>query len=145
MVVRATFALLLAGCLAGCADSSKPYQTAPVSGVVTLDGTPLAGARVTFMPVPGQQRQMGPESGGETGSDGRYTLETVFGDSGASVGKNRVMISTRKVEPNPANPDRPTEIAKERIPNKYFTEQAPLVFDVPAAGTNAANFELTTR
>jgi hypothetical protein len=136
--------ILLSLLLAGCTESSKPYQTAPVSGRITLDGQPLAGARVTFMPVH-QQRPgsvAGPEAYGDTDVDGRYTLKTVFDDPGASLGQNRVMISTRKTEPDPANPDRNKEVAPERIPKRYFTDEAPLTFDVPGGGTDAANFEL---
>jgi hypothetical protein len=131
----------------GCADSSKPYKTAAVSGVITLDGQPLAAAHVTFMPlVEGQSsRQSGPEAAGDTDSSGRYSLKTVFGDAGASVGRNRVMMSTRKTELDPSNPDRSKEVAKERVPGKYFTEQAPLTFEVPPGGSKAANFELTTK
>jgi hypothetical protein len=144
MIARILAAVCMCS-LAGCTESSRPYQTAPVWGTVTLDGVPLADAHVTFMPVPASGRDAGPEAAGNTDSHGRYSLETVFGDRGASVGKNRVMISTRKTELDPANPDRPKEVAKERIPNKYFTEQAPLVFDVPTRGTNAANFDLATK
>ena len=99
------------------------------------------------MPIPPSQggSQSGPEASGDTGADGRYTVKTVFGDSGASVGKNRVMITTRKTELDPANADRSKEIAKERVPSKYFTDQAPLIFDVPISGTKAADFELTAK
>ena len=133
--------------ICGCSNTSKPYTTAPVSGIVTLDGQPLAAAHVTFMPVANPQggSQSGPEAAGDTDASGRYLLKTVFGDTGASVGKNRVMITTRKTELDPSNPDRSKEVAKERVPMKYFTEQAPLYFDVPQAGSQAANFELMTK
>ena len=132
---------------AGCSEASKPYKTAPVSGVIKLDGQPLAAAHVTFLPlVDGSaSSQSGPEASGNTDASGRYSLKTVFGDAGASTGKNRVMISTRKTELDPTNPDRSKEVAKERIPNRYFTDQAPLIFDVPSAGTTSADFELTTK
>jgi hypothetical protein len=117
-----------------------------VSGVITLDGQPVAAARVTFMPVhdPRRGTQSCPEAIGETDAGGRYTLRTVFGDPGGSVGKNRVMVSTRKFEPDPR--PRPRERnCLERIPSRYFTDQQPLTIDVPAAGTKTANFDLTTR
>ena len=131
----------------GCSEGTKPYKTAPVSGTITLDGQPLSSAHVTFMPIPNPQggSQSGPEAAGDTDADGRYSLKTVFGDVGASVGKNRVMITTRKTELDPSNPDRSREVAKERVPMKYFTEQAPLMFDVPTGGSNGADFELTTK
>src|SRR5262245_7704320 len=131
----------------GCSESSKPYKTAPVSGIIKLDGQALASARVTFLPlVEGSAAsQSGPEASGDTNASGPYTLKTVFGDTGASIGKNRVMISTRKTELDPTNPDRSKEIAKERIPNRYFTDQSPLIFDVPPAGSKSADFELTSK
>ena len=131
----------------GCSTSTKPYQTAPVAGLITLDGKPLAGAHVTFMPVPDAQsrKQSGPEASGNTSEDGRYSLQTAFGDVGASVGKNRVMITTRKTELDPTNPDRSKEVAKERVPGKYFTDQSPLFYDVSSGGTKSADFELTTK
>jgi hypothetical protein len=131
----------------GCSESSKPYKTAPVSGVIKLDGQPLAAARVTFLPVVERAAAMqsGPEAIGDTDSSGRYSLTTVFGDPGASLGKNRVMVSTRKTEVDPTDPDRSKQVAKERVPSKYFTDQSPLFFDVPPAGSKAADFELTTK
>jgi len=131
----------------GCSDGAKSYRTAPVGGVIKLDDKPLVAAHVTFIPMQeaGASRESGPEASGETDAAGRYVLKTVFGDSGASVGKNRVMISTRKTELDPTNPDRSKETAKERVPGKYFTDQAPLIFDVPPGGSKAADFELRTR
>jgi len=90
-------------------------------------------------------RQSGPESTGDTDNSGHYSLKTVFGDTGASVGKNRVMITTRKTEPDAGNPDRMKETAKEQVPGKYFTDQVPLFFEVSTGGTKAANFDLTSK
>jgi hypothetical protein len=147
MKCQAVGGVLFVVVFCGCSEGSKPYKTAQVSGVITLDGKPLTAARVTFMPVPDAEgpTQSGPESAGDSDGGGRYSLRTVFGDAGASVGKNRVMITTRKTEPDPSNPDKSKEVAKEQVPGKYFTDQAPLFFDVPTSGTKAANFELTTK
>jgi hypothetical protein len=120
----------------GCSGSSKPYKTA------------LAGARVVFTPEhdPKAGLLSGPEAHGETDADGHYSLATVFQDKGATQGRNRVMISTRKQVRPPNDPDGPVkEVAPEKVPSKYFTEQAPLYFDVPAGGTSSANFELTRK
>jgi len=140
--------LVLAVAVCGCSGTSKPYKTGAVSGRVTLDGKPLAGARVMFQPVHNPEAGLisGPEGYGETDADGNYSLTTVFRDPGATLGRNRVMISTKKQERPPNNPDGPIrEIAPERVPSKYFTDKAPLYFDVPAEGTNAANFELKSK
>src|SRR6516165_11429599 len=101
--MRSARCLVLVAALSGC-WSAKPYETAAVSGRVTLNGKPLAGARVTFQPQhdPRQGPLSGPESHGMTDSEGNYTLTTVFQDKGAAVGRHRVMISTRRLE-RPAN------------------------------------------
>jgi hypothetical protein len=143
--MRTTRYLLILAAALGC-SGSKPYRTAAVSGRVTLDGKPLAGARLTFTPERTARDGLlsGPESHGETNADGRYSLTTVFKDRGATVGRNRVMITTRRLERPSDNPDGPVrEVAPEQVPGKYFTEKAPLYFDVPAGGTNSADFELT--
>jgi hypothetical protein len=147
-MTTARYLLVVAAAALGCSGASKPYNTAAVSGRVTLDGKPLAGARVMFQPVHTLQSGLlsGPESHGETDANGNYSLTTVFKDRGATVGRNRVMISTRKQERPPDNPDGPIkEIAPEKVPNKYFTEKAPLYFDVPTGGSSSANFDLTSK
>jgi hypothetical protein len=140
--------LVVVAVILGCSDS-KPYKTAAVSGRVTLDGNPLANARVTFQPVhtANAGALSGPESSGVTDSNGNYSLTTVFKDKGATVGRSRVMITTLKME-RPANDPEEGKfkmVAPEKVPNKYSTEKAPLYYDVPAGGTNSANFELTTK
>ncbi|MBA4065906.1 MAG: hypothetical protein C0501_19740 [Isosphaera sp.] len=121
-------------CLAGCGGGPEP-----VSGVVTLDGTPVEGAAVTFAPEAGDGGGVG-GSYGRTGPDGRYTLKTVVGDRpGAARGKHRVTVS--KTTADPANPD---GRVREAIPARYTTPGA-LTVDVPAGGTTAADLVLTTR
>jgi len=143
--MKCAIAVLSAVVLCGCVERSKPYKTAPVSGVITLDGQPLAAAHVTFMPVHEAQAgsQSGPEASGETDASGKYTLKSAFGDRGATIGKNRVMVTTRKTELDPKNPDRPKEVVKERVPGKFFTDEAPVFINVPPDGLKSANFQLT--
>ena len=50
----------------GCGDNRAP---AKVTGTITMDGRPLAGAEVTFAPTDG-----GRQSYGYTDSQGRYEL-----------------------------------------------------------------------
>jgi len=139
-----TSVLLLSGC-----GETKSYGVAPVSGRVTLDGKPLADARVTFFP----QRAAGvntaesaPEAMGTTDADGRYQLKTVFDDQGAAPGPSRVVISTLKQEYDPANSEAPPKVvANETVPKKYITGASQLEFNVPPSGTDAANFDLTSK
>lgn len=90
------FAVLSAGMfVAGC--GGKTPAVAPVTGVVTRAGQPLAGATVVFStvePVAGFGRLV---ATGKTGDDGRFTLVTRIdarrSAPGGPVGDNRVTIS----------------------------------------------------
>lgn len=90
-LLQACVALLVGGC-----GGSLP-AVAPVKGLVTIDGQPLAGATVIFRtsePVAG----FGPlVATGKTGDDGRFTLTTRVDARrslpGAAVGGHRVTVS----------------------------------------------------
>ena len=91
---RAAIAALLAAAVGCRGDEPEPAHAdpdsivlAPVSGVVRLNGTPLARAVVTFMPPTGAT------SVGETAGDGRYTLESYGRPGGAPAGHYKVAIS----------------------------------------------------
>ena len=119
---------------------------APVSGVVTLDGEPVPGARVIFSPQRTGQDALsaGPASDGQTNEDGRYTLASSMDSKpGAVVGPHTVTISTYLAESDRSR-DTHTVIRKEEIPQRY-NEPGALSFEVPAKGTEAADFELESR
>src|SRR5262249_53512413 len=87
------FAVVLA---LGCGG---PKKFAPVSGTVTMDGKPLAGATVTFIPVPDPGSiEAGDGSVGKTNEKGEYTLMSSKGRSGAQVGKHKVSISIQETK-----------------------------------------------
>jgi len=80
----------------GCAGGNVPV-TAPVTGVVTRAGQPLAGATVVFStvePVAGFGRLV---ATGRTGDDGRFTLVTRIDSRrsapGAAIADHRVTVS----------------------------------------------------
>lgn len=81
------------GCGGGSGDGTK-YVNA--SGVVMLDGKPIEGATVTFIP-----KKQGQMSIGLTGADGKFTLKTAAGQSGAAIGDHDVMV-TLSVDLTPA-------------------------------------------
>src|SRR5204862_127511 len=60
----------------------------PVRGTVTVEGKPLSGAVVAFLPV----FSVGTHSVGETKADGTYELATM-GQAGAGRGEYRVVVS----------------------------------------------------
>ena len=64
-----------------------PKTFVPVSGVVTLDGKPLASAVVTFLPT-----GRGLPANGETGEDGKYEIKTME-QPGAPPGEYKVAVS----------------------------------------------------
>jgi hypothetical protein len=136
--MRPSFLLvLLLPPLAGC--GGDPYKVAPVSGTVTLNGKPLANTSVTFAPVAaGGAMEPGPSSAGTTDADGRYTLTLIGKDGrGAVVGKHKVRISVR--EEADVSDDNPVKV--QQLPMKY-NAQTTLEFDVPADGTDKADFAL---
>ena len=135
----AVFMLLLAGlAVVGCGGERFPL--APVAGRVTLDGEPLADARVSFEPIRvGDAFEAGPGSYATTGADGRYTLTTVDDRDGAVVAEHRVAISTFKGKEGPQG--EMLTAVEERVPEAYGA-QGTLRFAVPPEGTDAADFAL---
>ena len=126
---------------AGC--GSSPYDFAPVSGTVTLDGQPVAGARVIFEPQRSGKEALeaGPGSDGKTDEDGRYTLATTdAGETGAVVGPHTVMISTYQAEIDRTR-DSSRVVRKEEIPARYL-EPGALTFEVLPEGSDQADFAL---
>jgi hypothetical protein len=118
-------AVALAAAL-GCtraSDDGRPdfSKLVPVDGVVTLNGQPLAGAVVTFLPP-----RWGPGVG-ETDRDGKYTLKNA-GHKGTPPGDYKVAISylvSADGEPQGLGPRSglvlpPSMLtATERLPREY--------------------------
>ena len=132
---------LVALCLSGC-GSSEDYSLVPVSGTITLDGQPLAGASISFQRECGDAT-VGPGSAAVTDASGKYELKTAEADSrsGAVVGMHVVRI-TGVQEQRDASDDTPRPMAKDPVPPRY--RDPGLTFDVPADGTDQANFDLTS-
>src|SRR5262245_53940087 len=85
---------LLVAIVVGCGDGPA---LVPVAGSVTLDGKPLEGANLSFMPVPGNV--ISTPGSDVTGPDGTFTM-TFNGRSGLAPGKYKVLISkTEEVAP----------------------------------------------
>jgi hypothetical protein len=126
----------------GC-GRGEPY--APVSGQVMLDGRPLAGAMVEFLPVAHDQSpNPGPSSTGRTDAQGKYTLQVVDSQQmGAVPGRHRVRITAFAGElprtTDDANPQVPAQILPER-----YNADTKLSYEVPAQGTTTANFTLVS-
>lgn len=116
----------------GCGCQAKP-NSAEVSGVVTLDGKPLAKADVIFTP------EVGRPSFGITNAEGEYALMFTGTKMGAIPGSHRVSIMTG-VE----GADSVGIRTKEIVPAKYRGPESELIEEVKP-GRNTINFSLHTR
>ncbi len=135
----ATILPLVALGLAGCGSE---YPVAPVSGEITLNGAPLAGARVGFEPMrEGDDLEAGPGSYGVTDEQGRYQLTALDGRPGAVVGNHRVWVRTYQAREGPHGQIIP--VTPERVPKRYNI-QTELTFEVPPGGSDEADFALSS-
>ena len=83
-------AFLLLSVLVGC--GSRGPTLVRVRGTVTLDGKPVEGAAVMFMP-----KFEGRPATGTTAADGSFTLSTPPTGAGALVGQHAVTVTLCKV------------------------------------------------
>lgn len=113
--------IFLTACGGGASDAPELGQ---VKGKVTMDGAPLSDASVTFMPEKVRS------SSATTDSEGNYELIYIREETGAAIGKHKVVVSKLKDE-------------VETIPKKYSGESE-LTADVKA-GANEVNFDLTSK
>ena len=128
----------------GCAGGGA----VPVSGRVTLDGQPLAGAHVSFQPLASggsAGASAGSGSYGITGADGTYTLRLADGDRpGAVVGQHRVEINIRNDSDDDTDRHSRPPPQSKRLPARYNL-QSDLTFEVPPGGKSDANFDLKSK
>ncbi|MFP6677192.1 MAG: Ig-like domain-containing protein [Pirellulaceae bacterium] len=130
-LIAMSFILLLA---VGCGG----LDTAKVSGVITLDGKPLANASVTFSPetVDG----LSAASNGKTDANGAYSLTvTTTRDEGALIGKHTVTIALIMEESEDEDADVEDESSYEdevELPLHDFS------FEVKSGKNDGANFDL---
>ena len=112
--------------LSGCSGSTDQPEVADVSGVVTLDGKPVAGVNVIFQPESGRAAV------GMTNEDGEYELEYLHGVKGCKLGSNTVGFDWP--------PDSPNMVA---IPPRHTGANA-FKFDVKAEG-NVFDIPMTSK
>lgn len=133
-----------AACVMAAGCDSHPYDLADVSGKVTLDGQPLAGAIVNTQPIAtGSSSSPGPGSFGKTDEQGRFTLELATrAVPGAVVGPHRVTIRM------PDSGDTSDEAVNRKTERARLPQAAldgSLRLNVPVGGSNDALFELQAR
>lgn len=137
---------LLAFAASGCgAKPAAALVDVPVSGVVTLDGAPLAGAMVYFQ---SSDPAAFASLAGMTDESGLYRLKTVTPQTSAFSGAYQVSIS-RMLKPDGSSlgpNEMPANVgATESLPPKYsMIGQSQLKADVPAEG-GTFDFPLTAK
>ena len=133
--------LAVAAALATFAGCGPGIKVAPVSGVVTLDGKPLANAHLAFQP----QAAKGTVNAG-TGS---YAISDANGASACDwpirTGQGPwspviVWKSTCGMRPTTGSRTRPPQ---KTLPVKYNRDSV-LTFEVTAGGADKANFDLVS-
>src|SRR5262245_6320330 len=131
--------LLVAGC--GPKYPNLPAQY-PVSGTGTLDGKPLSGAGIMFLPR-GETRGTGAMA--MTDGEGKYSLKTEYGGPGAPEGEYAVTISkvvNRDGTPYVPKPDVAEAGERETLPGIYSDSmKTTLTANVPKGG-GTIDFEL---
>ena len=135
--------------LAGCEQGPKYV---PVSGVVKIDGKPYDDGVVTFQPIASSDNQNpGRGSSSYTDAEGKFRLQTDDGHDGAVPGKHLIRIRTKgdniaAFDPKTGTPDNaPTPKGKPDIIPREWHVESDKTFDVPAAGTDKADFDISTK
>jgi len=128
--VLASVPLLFAGCNRG------GLNLAPVEGVVTFKGAPVAQAGVLFKPA------TGPIAIGTTDGEGHFRLSTANQD-GALVGDHRVAVTkTQQLAPQVAGEHFPRYETKYLIPQKYGSPETSELTATVTSGKNQVEFKL---
>ena len=119
--------------LTGCG----PGAGAAVSGKVTLDGSPLDDANITFVPLEGGQRQ----AAWAPVREGKYSIAP---SAELGTGQFRVEIRALRTTGEKSNPNDPTLVpAKEAVPSRY-NSKSELTADIKP-GSNTVDFDLKSK
>lgn len=128
---RFTGLVLVTALLSGCGGSG--VEVAPVRGRVTLDGAPLAGARIRFQP----EASGGSPSYGASDSDGNYVLGYNRDQRGALIGWHTVSVMRG------GHDDSNNNLKPQALPPRYNTASE-LRKEVKQGENNLVNLELTS-
>jgi len=146
--------------ITGCSRGDGKPKTYPVTGTVTLAGTPVDGATVIFVPKstpqPGTQ---GPQAAtGITDAAGKYTLGTFAKGDGAVPGEYLVKVFKYPTPPQsgggaggsseaeyvpPEEGAPPPPAPKNLLPEKYANEQTSGLSFTVEAKSNTFDIQLT--
>ena len=143
VMLKHNLRLLCLLCVVGCGPKypNLPAQY-PVTGTIKLDGKPLGGAGIMYLPR-GETRGNGAFA--MTDEAGKYSLKTDHGGPGAPEGEYVVTISkvvNRDGTPYVPKPDVAEAGERETLPGKYSDSmKTELTAKVPKGG-GSIDFEL---
>lgn len=137
--VSLTTCALVLSISAGCGGGAKDMpEIGTVSGKLTLDGVPVAGADISFYPLSGGRTAVGASD-----DQGHYTLQYNSSTAGAKVGQNQVTITTFREAMVYGGQGEQEDIPgrAEEIPAKYASEKLKVNVE---PGSNTIDLTLTS-
>jgi hypothetical protein len=126
-------ALALIALIAGCGGASLES----VAGKVTLDGSPLPDVYMTLAPKDASASE---RYAAKTDASGSFSFGAADNPGGGVPAGAYSLSMTTAFDPNA---DEMTPAPREKVPAPYSTGGAD--FEVPAGGTDAANFDLKSK
>ncbi|AMV19073.1 hypothetical protein [Planctomyces sp. SH-PL14] len=128
--------------LTGCSRKSGPLKV-PVSGVVTLDGTPVSEGQIVFSDPAGVQQSYAGEI-----RKGEYVVQSTIGAKKVSISSMQ-MVSDKQgkyggIQGDPVSAENPSNVYQEAVPAKY-NAKTELTIEVKESGKNEFPFSLTTK
>lgn len=156
-LVTAAVALVMA---TGCSRGDGRPKTYPVTGTVTLNGSPVEGATVVFVPKsPAQPGAQGPQAAtATTDASGKYVLGTFARGDGAIPGEYLVRVFKYPAPPPPTGgsgssedeyvpPEEsgapPAPPPKNLLPEKYANENTSGLSFTVEPKSNTFDIQLT--
>ena len=135
--------------IGGGLGSPRAYKT---DGIVTLEGQPAVGARITLYPETKKRSRFFPT--GKVGEDGTFELTTYQPGDGAPAGRYRVTIVRGQMDAEEYkelsakfNPDEIAEISQKRQEDPLYSKfsnprDSGLTAEIIAVPSNRLTFEL---
>ena len=112
-IMKHSLTILFLCCFLALGCNNNPHGVIMVTGVVTLDGSPLEGATVTFCPPDGNLAAVG-----LTNEQGKFTLNSGSSKAGtgAQPGTYHVTVTKKKMEGGDAAPPRADAVSVYKPP-----------------------------
>mgnify|MGYP000914054542 CR=1 FL=1 len=141
--MTAALFIIMSLVLGGCGESLPGLAT--VAGKVTVDGQPVDGATMTFMPDASNRDLT--QGSATTDNQGAYRVKSGERD-GLAPGKYKVVIFKRVSESKGSTGPGLSDIVqgKDVLPKSYGdASKTDLTIEVPPSGTTTANLTLSTK